>query len=203
MTTPDQHTEATPTLEEVEPATARTDHLTEQPDSSTASADPSTAPTESNIPEGEPAAVGADAGQHAEVERSLSNQNQSSVAHSDSSTTLAEPAVAGAEAPAGKAAAPSYEAVLSSERSPFADDELAGLRARWDNVQAGFVDDPRECVHQADGLVSDAVEQLTSGFTEVRSRLEEQWARGEDASTEDLRLALKRYREFFERLLTV
>ena len=52
-----------------------------------------------------------------------------------------------------------------SSRPPrrlFADDELAGLRARWDNVQAAFVDDPRECVHKADGLVSDVVEQLTS-----------------------------------------
>jgi hypothetical protein len=85
----------------------------------------------------------------------------------------------------------------------FADDELAGLRARWDNVQAGFVDDPRECVHKADSLVSDVVEQLTSGFAAARARLEEQWARGEQASTEDLRVALTQYREFFQRLLAV
>ena len=91
----------------------------------------------------------------------------------------------------------------STEQELFADDHLAGLRARWDNVQAGFVDDPRECVHKADSLVSDVVEQLTSGFTQARSRLEEQWARGEDASTEDLRVALQRYREFFQRLLAV
>jgi hypothetical protein len=51
--------------------------------------------------------------------------------------------------------------------------------------------------------VSDAVDQLTASFSHARSRLEEQWARGEEASTEDLRLALKRYREFFERLLAV
>jgi hypothetical protein len=88
-------------------------------------------------------------------------------------------------------------------RDLFADDELAGLRARWDNVQAAFVDDPRECVQKADGLVSDVVEQLTAGFTHARSRLEEQWARGEEASTEDLRVALKQYREFFQRLLAV
>jgi hypothetical protein len=85
----------------------------------------------------------------------------------------------------------------------FADDQLAGLRARWDSVQAGFVDDPKDCVHKADGLVSDVVDQLTTGFAEARSRLEENWARGEEASTEDLRVALKRYREFFERLLAV
>ncbi|MGA3256314.1 MAG: hypothetical protein ABSD32_19835 [Mycobacterium sp.] len=91
----------------------------------------------------------------------------------------------------------------STEKSLFAEDELSGLRSRWDDVQSGFVDDPRECVHKADGLVSDVVDQLTTGFSEARSRLEAQWARGEQASTEDLRLALKRYREFFQRLLAV
>ena len=85
----------------------------------------------------------------------------------------------------------------------FADDEMVGLRARWDSVQASFVDDPKECVQKADGLVSDVVDQLTSSFSHARSRLEEQWARGEEASTEDLRIALKRYREFFDRLLAV
>ena len=85
----------------------------------------------------------------------------------------------------------------------FGDDELAGLRARWDNVQAGFVDDPRDCVHEADGLVSDVVDRLTAGFSQTRSRLEERWARGEEASTEDLRVALKGYRQFLERLLAV
>ena len=91
----------------------------------------------------------------------------------------------------------------STEESLFGNDKLSDLRSRWDHVQSGFVDDPRECVQQADGIVSDVVDQLTTGFSEVRSRLEAQWARGEEASTEDLRLALKRYREFFERLLAV
>jgi len=90
-----------------------------------------------------------------------------------------------------------------TEGTLFADDELVGMRARWDSVQAGFVDDPRDCVQKADGLVSDLVDQLTNGFAQARSRLEEQWARGEQASTEDLRVALKRYRSFFERLLSV
>ena len=71
------------------------------------------------------------------------------------------------------------------------------------DVQAGFVDDPRRLRPKADGLVSDVVEQLINGFTEARSRLEQQWSRGEEASTEDLRVALKRYREFFDRLLAV
>lgn len=90
-----------------------------------------------------------------------------------------------------------------AEAGLFAHDELAGLRARWDAVQASFVDDPKDCVQKADSLVSDLVQQLTTGFGQARSRLEEQWSRGEQASTEDLRVALKRYRSFFERLLSV
>lgn len=90
-----------------------------------------------------------------------------------------------------------------TDETLFADDELAGLRARWNTVQAGFVDDPEDCVQKADGLVADLVQQLTTGFGQARSRLEEQWARGEQASTEDLRIALKQYRSFFDRLLSV
>jgi hypothetical protein len=89
-----------------------------------------------------------------------------------------------------------------TDKPLFADGTLSGLRSRWDDVQAAFVDDPKECVHKADALVAQVVEQLTTGFSDARSRLEAQWARGEDASTEDLRLALKRYREFFQRLLS-
>jgi hypothetical protein len=84
-----------------------------------------------------------------------------------------------------------------------ADDDLSGLRARWDEIQAAFVDDPKECVQKADALVTETVRMLTAGFEDARSRLEAQWARGEEASTEGLRLALTRYREFFQRLLSV
>jgi len=85
----------------------------------------------------------------------------------------------------------------------FRDDELQSFRSRWDEVQGRFVDEPREAVQKADDLVSDLVEKLTSGFAETRSGLEEQWNEGEDASTEDLRVALMRYRSFFQRLLEV
>ena len=100
-------------------------------------------------------------------------------------------------------AEPSATHEPSADETLFAGDDLAELRARWAGVQAAFVDDPKDCVQKADVLVSDLVEQLTTGFTQARSRLEEQWSRGEDASTEDLRLALMHYREFFERLLAV
>jgi signal recognition particle GTPase len=85
----------------------------------------------------------------------------------------------------------------------FADDEAQGLRSKWEDVQRGFVDEPREAVQKADDLVSDLVERLTKGFAETRSGLEEQWNKGEEASTEDLRVALTRYRAFFQRLLKV
>lgn len=87
--------------------------------------------------------------------------------------------------------------------SLFGGTDLAGLKARWDDVQAAFVDDPRQCVQKADHLVSDVVERLTTGFAQARTQLEEQWSRGQEASTEELRVALKRYREFFQRLLSV
>jgi hypothetical protein len=83
----------------------------------------------------------------------------------------------------------------------FADDERSQLHSRWKEIQAGFVDEPRNAVEQADALVSDVVDKLTTGFSDARSRLEDQWAKGEDASTEDLRVALTRYRSFFKRLL--
>jgi hypothetical protein len=125
----------------------------------------------------------------------------------ESTAAAAEPAQAAdtaapnAEAPEAEPVSAKHEA--STEEVLFADDDLAELRARWAGVQAAFVDDPKDCVHQADALVSDLFEQLTSGFAQVRSRLEEQWVRGEQASTEDLRLILMHYREFFERLLAV
>ena len=95
------------------------------------------------------------------------------------------------------------DAESSTDDTLFGGDELSGLRSRWDEAQSGFVDDPRDSVQKADGLVSDVIDALTTGFARARTQLEEQWARGEDASTEDLRLALRRYREFFQRLLAV
>jgi hypothetical protein len=194
MTTHDHHTETAPSPEEVEPTTPGTEHVTERAASSTVSADPSPAQTESSIPRGEPSGAAADAVPH---------QAPPSDAHSEPSCAPTQSAIAGTEAPPKMTQGSRAESESPTERSLFADDELAGLRARWDSVQAGFVDDPKECVHKADGLVSDVVGRLATGFTETRSRLEEQWARGEEASTEDLRLALRRYRDFFDRLLAV
>jgi hypothetical protein len=115
----------------------------------------------------------------------------------------AEEMSAPAEQPQPADVPPTGEAEPSADELLFADDNLTVLRSRWDDVQTAFVDDPTKCVQEADALVAEVVEQLTAGFSDARSRLESQWARGEDVSTEDLRLALRRYREFFERLLAV
>lgn len=77
------------------------------------------------------------------------------------------------------------------------------LRGQWRDLQARFVDDPREAVEQADGLVAETLRDLARSFDGARSGLEAQWTRGDDVSTEELRLTLQRYRSFFERLLDV
>ena len=85
----------------------------------------------------------------------------------------------------------------------FPDNELQDLRSKWDQVQTGFVDEPRNAVQEADGLVASAMKRLAEVFAQERSKLEQQWDRGDNVSTEDLRLALQRYRSFFHRLLSV
>ncbi len=75
------------------------------------------------------------------------------------------------------------------------------LRARWRALQARFVDEPRETVGEADSLVAELLRDLAQSFDAARSGLEAQWSSGADVSTEELRLTLKRYRSFFERLL--
>jgi hypothetical protein len=82
-------------------------------------------------------------------------------------------------------------------------DDNAGFQGRWETIQTGFVDEPRRTVEQADELVAEVMKRLAEGFAAERERLEQQWGRGEDVSTEDLRLALQRYRSFFQRLLDV
>lgn len=88
-----------------------------------------------------------------------------------------------------------------AEKSFFGDDDVSELRSRWTELQAYFVDDPRESVAKADALLAEVVDHLTAAFATVRSDLGQ--ARGEGASTEDLRLALKRYRAYFRRFLSI
>ena len=85
----------------------------------------------------------------------------------------------------------------------FSPDEAKEFRVRWDTIQGGFVDEPRRAVEQADSLVAGAMKRLAEVFAGERAKLEGQWDRKESVSTEDLRLALRRYRSFFGRLLSV
>lgn len=82
-------------------------------------------------------------------------------------------------------------------------DKAAAFRGRWDTIQASFVDEPRQSVEQADGLVAEAIKQLAEVFAQERSTLEEQWSRGDEVTTDALRLGLQHYRSFFQRLLAV
>lgn len=92
----------------------------------------------------------------------------------------------------------------SSDAAPlFPANELDELRNRWSSVQTAFVDEPRKAVEQADSLVASAMKRLAEVFAEERSKLEGQWDRGDNVSTEDLRIALQRYRSFFQRLLSI
>jgi len=75
------------------------------------------------------------------------------------------------------------------------------FRRRWQSIQVTFVDEPKDSVEKADGLVTELMERLAQTFRQERESLESELDR-DDVSTEDLRVALKRYRSFFERLLS-
>ena len=120
-------------------------------------------------------------------------------------------------AQSGKSAEPARPKPVMSQSAPaeinrggpqnatplFPNNELEGLRSRWKEIQTNFVDEPRKAVEQADSLVASAMKRLAEVFAEERSNLEKQWDRGDQVSTEDLRVAFQRYRSFFDRLLSV
>jgi hypothetical protein len=91
----------------------------------------------------------------------------------------------------------------SQSREPLlADDETQDFTMRWREIQIAFVDEPRDSVANADALVAELTQRLASSFSDERQRLEGQWDRGDDVSTENLRVAVTRYRSFFDRLLS-
>ena len=92
----------------------------------------------------------------------------------------------------------------SAERTMLFKDEEAGqFRTRWTDIQGGFVDSPRSAVERADSLVAETMKRLAEVFSDERAKLEGQWDRGDDVTTEELRVALQRYRAFFDRLLNI
>jgi hypothetical protein len=97
-----------------------------------------------------------------------------------------------------------FAAAGANQPTPlFSESEVGNHRSRWSNIQTAFVDEPRRAVEDADNLVASVMKQLAEGFANERARLEKQWDRGDNVSTEDLRIALQRYRSFFDRLLKV
>jgi hypothetical protein len=85
----------------------------------------------------------------------------------------------------------------------FTQEAAFDFRSRWDLVQRSFVDDPREAVHAADELVAQVTENLAQTFANQRSELEKGLDQAEAPTTENLRIALRQYRSFFERLLSI
>jgi hypothetical protein len=106
------------------------------------------------------------------------------------------------------AAEPAAATATDTTRTSAVDDAAPllpdgeGFQSRWEEIQVRFVDEPRGAVEDADALVATVMQRLAEGFAQERERLEAQWGRGEDISTEDLRIALQRYRSFFQRLLS-
>ena len=98
--------------------------------------------------------------------------------------------------PSGKADHPANAAL-------FPENESRDFHKRWTDIQTAFVDEPRQAVEWADELVAEVIKRLADSFARERSRLEGQWGRGDNVSTEDLRVALQRYRAFFDRLLNI
>jgi len=85
----------------------------------------------------------------------------------------------------------------------FTEDAAADFRSRWDVVQRSFVDDPRAAVRDGDELVAEVIKSLAEIFSDQRSELEDDLHQTDQTSTENLRLSLRRYRSFFERLLSI
>ena len=108
-----------------------------------------------------------------------------------------------AEAGPAEAERPHEGRTAEAEEPLFAPEEAGRLRSEWDAIQIAFVDEPRASVERADQLVAKAIQRLAEVFSDERNALEKQWDRGDEVSTEDLRLALQRYRSFFGRLLSV
>ncbi len=98
--------------------------------------------------------------------------------------------------PSGKADHPANAAL-------FPENESRDFHKRWTDIQTAFVDEPRQAVERADELVAEVIKRLSDSFARERSQLEGQWGRGDNVSTEDLRVALQRYRAFFDRLLNI
>ncbi|TXS74245.1 hypothetical protein EAO76_16420 [Streptomyces sp. sk2.1] len=117
-------------------------------------------------------------------------------------TTAGTSGASGMEETHHAAPAPAPAASGDGDRNaPLLGEEQEGFRGRWQRIQGDFVDDPQEAVSAADTLVAEVMQALARTFSDHKQGLEGQWQRGEEVPTEELRVALQRYRSFFNRLL--
>lgn len=137
----------------------------------------------------------------ADIANPVSRNQEADVQHTD----VRGPELVGREPQLeARADVASNDNATNKQAAPlFPDNELRDFRGRWSTVQTSFVDEPRAAVEQADSLVATVVKRIAEQFAAERAQLEKQWDRGDDVSTEDLRQALRRYRSFFDRLLSV
>ncbi len=128
--------------------------------------------------------------------REMSTADLARQAEAPDSAVLAEHDAVVGRTPASSAA--------DDRRTRLFDDQAAkDFRTRWNDVQAAFVDSPQSAVERADTLVAETMKRMAESFSAERASLEAQWDRGDDVTTEDLRIALQRYRTFFDRLLNI
>lgn len=139
-----------------------------------------------------------------DANQGTSGQSDSALHQSSAAASFASNRGTAESAPMGGRGIATAAAPAREEAAPlFSPDESTAFRSRWDSIQVEFVDEPRRCVEQADHLVAETMKHLAEIFASERERLEHEWDRGGDVSTEDLRQALRRYRSFFGRLLSV
>lgn len=141
----------------------------------------------------------------------VETRSSETVASSDAAaTTTAEPEAAGgrqiprdpsSERVAPESGGPGTTTDWNAHSGLLPDDELSGFQRRWDDIQVGFIDEPRRSVREADDLVGEVTHQIAQRFTNSRQDFEQRWDGGDEPTTEELRQALQRYRDFFQRLV--
>jgi hypothetical protein len=132
----------------------------------------------------------------------LSTSDLAAADRNDDRAVTAETGVDEAASSQDAAGEPGARGGTAGQTALFSDDDSSGFRDRWTNIQTGFVDEPRQAVEQADALVAELMKHLAQMFADERAKLEAQWGQGDNVGTEELRVALQRYRSFFERLLS-
>lgn len=103
---------------------------------------------------------------------------------------------------ARRASGDDSQAAEQKNATLIAPDRAREYQGRWTELKGEFVDEPRRAVRGANELVGEVLDELEALFRRQRDELERDLD-NEEASTEDLRLALGRYRSFFDRLLTI